>query len=131
MSYVILICGSFVVRLLAHYSDALVRCFHSHGFDLPYGDTVNSRLVVGALVPSCFVLDSLLLLLECVETCLLSLIKVGLVALVLSFGNVITRNVNSSVGETELVCDPLNFLLLHFLCDSGTKVLWAVFGLFF
>jgi hypothetical protein len=44
---------------------------------------------------------------------------------------VITRNVNSSVGETELVCDPLNFLLLHFLCDSGTKVLWAVFGLFF
>ena len=76
-------------------------------------------------------LDSLLLPLEGVETSLLSLIKVSLVALVFSFGDVITRNVNSSVGETKLVCDPLDLFLLHFLCNSGTKVLWTVFGLFF
>jgi hypothetical protein len=42
----------------------------------------------------------------------------------------LTCNVKSSVGETELVSDSLDFLLLHFLGDGGSEVLWAVFGFF-
>ena len=119
MGNVILVCCSFVVCLLAHDSDALVCCLYSHGLDFADGNTVNRRLVIGALVPLRFVPDGLLLFLESIETCLLSLIKVSLVALVLSLGNMIARNVNGSVGETELVSDSLNLLLLHFLCDGG------------
>jgi len=116
---VILVCCSFVVCLLAHDSDALVCCLNSHWLDFADGNTVNNRLVIGALVPLRFVPDGLLLFLESKETCLLSLIKVSLVALVLSLGNMIARDVNGSVGETELVGDSLNLLFLHFLRDGG------------
>lgn len=119
MGNVILVCCSFVVCFLAHDSDALVCCLYSYGLDFADGNTVNRRLVIGALVPLRFVPDGLLLFLESIETCLLSLIKVSLVALVLSLGNMIARNVNGSVGETELVSDSLNLLLLHFLRDGG------------
>ena len=131
MGNVIFICGSFVVCLLPHDSDALVRSLNSDGLDLADRDTIDRRLVISALVPLSFVSDGLHLLLESIQTCLLSLIEISLVALVLPLGDMIARNINGSVGETELVSDSLNLLLLHFLRDCGAKVLRTVFGLLF
>jgi hypothetical protein len=126
---VVLVCSSFVVCLLTHNSNTLVCSFNCHGLDLSDGYSINGSLVLSALSLFCLIPHGLLLLFKSKKSSLLSLSEIGLVAFVLSLCNVITCDINSGVGESKLVCYPLDLLLLHLLSDSGPQILGSVLRL--
>jgi hypothetical protein len=74
-------------------------------------------------------LCSFLLLLESVETSLLGLVEVVILALVFTEAYVGVDNIDSGVGLGQLVVDTLDFVLLHFLGNGGAQVLRAVINL--
>ena len=117
---------SFVVGFLAHHPDAFIRRFYRYWLYFADRDAVDSSLVLPNLILFRLIFQLLLLSLVGEKSGLLSLVKICFVALIFSFGNVVSRNVNSSVSQTQLVCYSLDFFLLHLLSDRRAQVFWLV-----
>ena len=121
---------SFVVGFLAHHPDAFISRFYRYWLNVTDRDAVDSSLVLPNLILFRLIFQLLLLSLVGEKSGLLSLVKIYFVALIFSFGNVVSRNVNSSVSQTQLVCYSLDFFLLHLLSDRRAQVFWLVLLLF-
>jgi len=118
-----------VFLFCSHRSNSLVGGFDCDRFDFAYRDAIDSSGFVNS--SGCKnLLCSFLLLFKCVKPSLLSLVETIFLALCFAETNMGVNDVDCCVCLNQLVFNPLQLVLPHFLCNSVAQVLWAIFKFF-